>query len=80
MSNNIDKSILLVGAGRMAIEYARVLQALSCPFQVVGRSLQSAQTFLEKTGVPAYTGGIEKWTEESRDTPRMAIVASGQNS
>lgn len=45
MSNNIDKSILLVGAGRMAIEYARVLQALSCPFQVVGRSFNLHKPF-----------------------------------
>ncbi len=41
--------ILLVGAGPMAVEYAKVLQSLAIEFDVIGRGEASAKTFFEKT-------------------------------
>jgi glutamyl-tRNA reductase len=45
----MNPHILLVGAGYMAVEYAKVLKALAADFYVVGRSQKSAAAFLEKT-------------------------------
>ena len=76
MSNNTNEKILLVGAGGMAREYAKVLQALNRDFVVVGRGEESAQKFYEATGISVFTGGIEKYlTEHESDLPDTAIVA-----
>jgi len=42
--------ILLVGAGNMAREYAKVLKAQKVPFVVVGRGTNSARDFENTTG------------------------------
>ena len=55
MSNNIinnkDEAILLVGAGYMAKEYAKVLLAQKKKFIVVGRGEESAKKFKEEIGI-----------------------------
>lgn len=75
MSNNINKKVWLIGAGRMAVEYAKVLLAQKVSFEVIGRSKKSADIFMEKTGVKPHTGGIEAWIENSDELPTFAIVA-----
>ena len=46
MSHNIkSEPILLVGAGPMAIEYARILKDADVNYTVVGRGLNSANKF-----------------------------------
>ncbi len=67
--------VLLVGTGRMAVEYARVLAALQQPFIAVGRGAVSAERFSAQTGEPAYTGGLERWLNGRRNVPGEAIVA-----
>ncbi len=51
--------ILLVGAGPMAVQYAKVLQGMEKPFVVVGRSQQSADNFNASVGVQPLVGGVE---------------------
>ena len=51
-------SILLVGAGPIAIAYARVLAAMGRSFITVGRSDSSAERFAAQTGVMPLTGGL----------------------
>ena len=75
MSDNIN--VLLVGAGEMAIEYAKVLKALKYPFQVVGRGEKNAQIFEESTGIIPLCGGIENNLDRIAETPTHAIVAVG---
>lgn len=53
--------ILLVGAGPMAVQYAKVLQGMEKPFVVVGRSQQSADAFNTQVGVQPLTGGVENF-------------------
>lgn len=57
MSNHVN-NVLLVGTGRMAEQYAKVLSAMNIPFTVVGRSEKSCQQFTEKTNIRAISGGV----------------------
>lgn len=78
MSNHISEdTILLVGAGPIASEYAKVLAALNVPFIVVGRGSASAEKFQEKTGIKPIEGGLEKFIANSDFTPKKAIIAVG---
>jgi predicted dehydrogenase len=66
--------VLLVGAGAMAVEYAKVLRAEKIDFEVVGRGKDSAKTFTEKTGVVALSGGLKARLKSSAPLPKTAIV------
>ncbi|OGN04103.1 MAG: myo-inositol 2-dehydrogenase [Candidatus Yanofskybacteria bacterium RIFCSPHIGHO2_01_FULL_44_17] len=69
--------ILLVGAGYMAVEYAKVLKAMKLPFVVIGRGEASARSFQAATGEDVTTGGIEGWLKTQKDAFKTAIVAVG---
>lgn len=73
---NQDKQLtLLVGAGPMAAEYARVLKSLKKEFIVVGRGKQSAEEFEKIVGVKVIIGGVDKYLEQKKEIPPVAIVA-----
>lgn len=72
-------TVLLVGSGKMAIEYAKVLQHLKRNFIVVGRGVDSARVFEEKIGVPVLTGGINK-ALNTITVPTVAIITVGVDS
>lgn len=74
MMNNED-NILLVGAGHMAMEYAKVLRAINLLFIVVGRGQSLAKAFERIVGVKVAVGGIEKWLKGNKHVPKRAIVA-----
>lgn len=67
--------VWLVGAGNQAAAYAKVLNHLAVPFNVIGRGQVSALHFKRKTGKPAYLGGVGKALKEL-DPPHTAIVAT----
>lgn len=70
--------ILLVGAGPMAAEYAKVLAAENISFETVGRGDVSARAFTERTGRPVTTGGLSaRLTRDAAPLPGTAIVAVG---
>lgn len=71
-------SLLLVGAGYMGKEYAKVLRAMNFSFSVVGRSKESVKKFKEETGIPAVSGGIEDWLRYN-PAPKRAIIAVTEN-
>ena len=78
MSDHLtEDTILLVGAGQIAIEYAKVLTSLNVPFVVVGRGSASAETFKNKTGIRPLEGGLEKFIASSAVIPKTAIIAVG---
>ncbi len=72
--------ILLVGAGPMTIEYAKVLRSLSVDMTVVGRGSGSAVAFKEATGVAVHEGGVDAWLARNAVLPSHAIVAVGERS
>ncbi|WP_286239895.1 Gfo/Idh/MocA family protein [Neptuniibacter halophilus] len=57
--------VLLIGAGNMAREYAKVLVALSVNFTVVGRGECSAKKFEDDTGFQPYIGGLERFVKSN---------------
>lgn len=68
--------IWLIGAGPMAIDYAKVLDAQSRSFMCITRSEQSASSFISETGIRAFVGGLQKFLLSEPDIPEHAIVAT----
>ena len=68
---------IVVGAGPMAQEYTKVLQALDVEFLVVGRSEESAKSFAGLTGAEVVSGGIDKFLSENSRDISSAIVCTG---
>lgn len=78
MSNYLtNKKVTLVGLGQMALEYAKVLKSLDVEIIPVGRSQASAKSFSEKTGIPAFHGGVLKNAEKISE---CAVVAANVES
>jgi predicted dehydrogenase len=75
MSNNI--SVLIVGAGNMAMEYDKVLKAKDINPIVIGRGEESAKRFEELTGTRVLFGGVDKALDNLDQIPTHAIVAVG---
>lgn len=68
--------ILLVGAGPMAVQYAKVLQGMEKPFVVVGRSQQSADVFNTQVGVQPLTGGVENFFPSVQPITHAIVAVS----
>jgi len=77
MSHHLNDKIWLIGAGPMAIDYARVLSEMSVSFDIIGRGQKSADDFYAKTGKKVFVGGLEKRCIETMELPCAAIVAVG---
>lgn len=78
MSHNIDNTVLLIGTGPMAIEYAKVLQGQRVDFQVIGRGATSAETFFKTTGKKPITGGLQSFLENVESSNNtFGILATG---
>ncbi len=74
MSNNIK--LVLIGTGNMALEYAKVLNFLTIPFDVIGRRAENSQRFREKfPTVNVYDKGLE-FNAAKLNGYTHAIVAS----
>lgn len=67
--------ILLIGAGYMAQEYAKILKSMKLDFIVVGRSEETARNFEKKIGVPVIRSGLPQWLKTKTSMPASAIVA-----
>lgn len=71
------RKICLIGSGGMAVEYAKVLQALDLQFTIIGRGEQSAKAFQEASGCKVVTGGLVRYLATMPTVPTHAIVAVG---
>jgi predicted dehydrogenase len=65
----------IIGAGPMAIEYAKILKFMKVNFKVVGRSQASCDKFKSEIGEDCIPGGFEKWFEQLTDLPARVVVA-----
>lgn len=68
--------ILLVGAGPMAIDYAKVLTYLKLDYSVIGRGSSSAKNFMEKCDKEVLLNGLEESYPKLGYKPDYAIIAS----
>jgi len=66
--------ILLVGAGNMAKEYAKVLMDRGVDFITVGRSVKNCEDFKDCVGREAISGGIRSFLQRRDDSIKTAIV------
>ena len=73
----MTKTVWLVGAGEMSVEYSKVLTALSAKTTVIGRGGASADSFQVLTGVPIRRGGIRNFLDSQPKLPDAAIVSVG---
>jgi len=73
----MNEKIWLVGAGYMAVEYAKVLKSLGVGFITIGRSEKNAAAFREKTECIAITGGLNDFLKSNPDIPEKVIIATG---
>jgi len=74
----MNKEILIVGSGPMAIDYAKILLAQDIDFKVVGRGKESAARFQLKTGKIPQIGGLEKYLNDKTLSPNTyVIIATG---
>lgn len=69
------KKVLLVGAGKMAVAYAKVLKAMDTPFSVLGRGEESAKVFEKETGSAVIRGGATKENLKQFSGTTTAIVS-----
>ncbi len=72
-----QSTVWLIGAGIMALDYAKVLQELEQDFIVVGRGEKNALTFEEKTGKSVICGGLDAFLASKPNLPTVAIVGVG---
>lgn len=70
-----NEPVLLVGAGYMGIEFAKVFKALGREFVTVGRSEKSAKEFEKEIGEKVFIGGLDKYIAENEQIPNSAVVA-----
>lgn len=75
----MENKVLLVGAGPMAVDYAKVLLNLNVPFVTVGNTEKSANDFKEKTGQDVILGGIKKYLEDNKEVFTKAINAAPEH-
>ena len=76
MSNNLNlKKLLLLGAGPMAMDYAKVLKYLDVDFTVIGRSIEGTKKFYNQVGVTAIPHGLSNWKQKSPSRAKCGIIA-----
>lgn len=73
----IKKSIWLIGTGYMAVEYAKVLNALGVAYTTIGRQSQNCESFAASTGVKPIPGGLTDYLQTRPSQPECAIVTVG---
>lgn len=79
MNTTHSPKILLIGAGNMAREYAKVLKVTGSNFLIVGRGEKNGLDFEKVTGIQVVMGGLEKWLKNKTiKIPSIAIVATNE--
>ena len=72
--------IWIIGAGTIAQEYAKVLQALNKQYQIIGRGVEKARQVEEALGCKVITGGLDSFLSSCPEMPEAAIVATNLGS
>jgi predicted dehydrogenase len=75
MSHNLTKNVWLIGAGKMSVEYVKVLAAMGITPLVIGRGEASANEFAKLTGIDVVTGGLPNFLKSNPPKPTAVIIA-----
>lgn len=68
-------NIWIIGAGGIAIEYTKVLNALNKEFITIGRGHNRAVAYYEATGIKPIEGGLDAFIETRPEIPENAFIA-----
>ncbi len=71
------KHVWIVGAGGMAVAYAKVLVEMKADITIIGRGTESAARLQDESRLLVKTGGLEKYLATNPPLPDAAIVAVG---
>jgi predicted dehydrogenase len=71
-------SILVLGAGPIAVEYSKIVVALGHTPIVVGRGAARCEAFTRETGIAAEPGGFEAFFAKGKPNVEAAIIAVGE--
>lgn len=72
--------IWIIGAGAIAQEYAKVLNALNKQYQIIGRGKEKARQVEKALGCKVITGGLDSFLTSNPILPEAAIVATNLGS
>jgi predicted dehydrogenase len=72
----MNNEIWLIGTGQMAMDYAKVLNALSLSFLVIGRGEEKCNEFQSKFKNQVISGGIQKYIDTNPNIPKKVIIAA----
>lgn len=72
------KNIWIIGAGYVAKEYAKVLNALGREYEVIGRGQEKVDAFIKEIGHDAIAGGLEAYLSTKPEVPEYAIVGTNE--
>lgn len=64
----------LIGAGQMACDYAKVLNAQHVPFKIIGRGEASAKLLEKECKVPVVRGGLEQFVKNGEKVKNVIIA------
>jgi predicted dehydrogenase len=67
--------IWLVGSGKLALEYSKVLNSMNLKFTIIGRGKKSAKKFTSISGLNVITGGLSNFLKQKPLSANFAIVA-----
>jgi len=73
----MKKSIWIVGAGNITVDYVSVLNELNHDYLIIGRGIATAKNCEEATGRKVISGGLTSFLESNPNLPTSAIVAVG---
>ena len=76
----MSNKIWIIGAGKIAEEYAKILKSLDYDFIVIGRSEKRINEFRNNTGFKAIPGGLDNYISTNPTIPEFAIVATDVSS
>lgn len=71
----MNRQVLLIGAGAMALAHAQVLKALGAAPTVIGRGEATASAFSAAAGLPVRRGGLAAWLGMGAAPAQAAVIA-----
>ena len=73
----VKEIVWLIGAGPMAVDYAKVLKELGIEFITITRGKKKAKEFSELTATEVVPGGVEEYLKNCNYIPRYVINSVG---
>lgn len=77
MAKEEKDEIWIIGAGLMALDYAKVLKTLKKDFKIITRGIEKAEELKKSLDCEVISGGIESYLSSNNYIPKYVINAVG---